>query len=382
MIPPTFCGTLLAVQRASACVNRIGINTPQAVIVLSSMHRRLFKLFDVTPRFSLQFRDAVWVFLLMVPAVAPGYVLAQSNAPSDPQAIQVSKTSSGLPARKSGEGSLGVYVGDVNEERARELKLAEVRGAVVGKVEEGSPAATAGLQENDVILAFNEQKIFNPAQLYRFLTESAPGDSARLSISRNGLSQDVTVRLGQRVASQKNEVQRLFGDSDAMLRAAEDRVKQAEEARQRGDEKEAARLLEEEKQFRRGSEESRAAVERDLREGKIQPDVPRRFGYNVMAARHQLGVRVVELTEQLARFFNARGGVLVSELTAGGIAENTGVRAGDCITAVNGEQVNTPSDLNRLVDRTSREGKENSEVTLSIVRDRSEQTIKVRFSQR
>jgi C-terminal processing protease CtpA/Prc len=382
MIPPTFCGTLLTVWRASACVNQIGIKHSQAVIVLSNMHRRLFKLFVMTPRFSLQFRDVVWVFLWMVPAIVSGNVLAQSNAPTDSQAVQVSKTSNGLPARKSGEGSLGVYVGDINEERAKELKLAEVRGAVIGKVEDGSPAATAGLQENDVIVAFNGQKIFNPAQLYRFLTASAPGDSARLSISRHGLSQDITVRLGQRVASQKNEVQRLFGDADAMLRAAEDRVKQAEEARQRGDDKEAARLLEEEKEFRRGSEESRTAVERDLREGKIQPDVPRRFGYNAMAARHQLGVRVTELTEQLARFFNANGGVLVSELTAGGIAESAGVRAGDCITAVNGERVSTPSDLNRLVDRTSREGKGSSEVALSIVRDRSEQTIKVRFSQR
>lgn len=368
--------------RASACVNRIGIEHFQTVIVLSNMHRRWSKLFDLTVRFLLQIRETVLVFPLLVTAIVPGNVLAQSNAPGNPQTTQNSKASGSQFVRKGGEGSLGVYVGDVNEERAKELKLAEVRGAVVGKVEEGSPAAAAGLQENDVILAFNEQKILNPAQLYMFLTASASGETAKLSISRNGLPQDVTVRLGQRRASQKDEVQRLFGDADAMLRAAEDRVKQAEEARQRGDEKESVRLLEEEKEFRRGSEESRAAVERDLREGKIQPDAPRRFGYNVMAARHQLGVRVTELTEQLARFFNAKGGVLVSELTAGGIAESAGIKTGDCITAVNGEPVNTPSDLNRLVDRTSREGKDSSDVTLTIVRDRSEQTIKVRFSQR
>lgn len=365
--------------RASACVNRTGTEHAQAVIVLSNMHRWSFNLLNVTACSFSQVRGAVLVFLLMI---APGAVLAQSNFSTNPQLTQDPKTSGSLPGRKSGEGSLGVYVGDVNEERAKELKLAEARGAVIGKVEDGSPAASAGLQENDVIIAFNQQKVFNPAHLYRFLTESAPGDSAKLSISRNGALQELVVRLGQRRASQKDETQRLFGDSDAMLRAAEDRIKQAEEARQRGDEKEAARLLEEEKEFRRGSEESRAAVERDLRDGKIQPDIPRRFGYNVMAARHQLGVRVTELTEQLARFFNAKDGVLVSEITAGGVSETAGIKAGDCITAVNGERVNTPSDLNRLVDRTSREGKDGSEVTLTIVRDRSEQTIKVRFSQR
>lgn len=321
------------------------------------------------------------MFLLMS-VIVPGNALVQSNAPGNSQVTQGSKISGGLSVRKSGEGSLGVYVGDVNEERARELKLAEARGAIIGKVEDSSPAAIAGLQENDVILSFNEHKIFNPAQLYRFLTESASGDTARVSISRSGSLKEIVVRLGQRRASQKDEVQRLFGDADAMLRAAEDRVKQAEEARQRGDEKEAARLLEEEKEFRKGSEEYRAAVERDLREGKIKPDQPRRFGYNVMAARHELGVRVIELTEQLARFFSASGGVLVNELAAGGIAEGAGIKAGDCIVAVNGERVNTPSDLNRLVDRTIREGKEGSDVILTIVRDRSEQTIKVRFNQR
>lgn len=382
MIFPTFCGTLPTLWRASACVNRTGVAHSQAVIVLSDMHRSSFRLFrPIVSSYSL-FRAAQSAFLLMMVVIVPGDMLAQSNTSGNSQVIQGSKTSSGLSVRKSGEGSLGVYVGDINEERAKELKLAEARGAIIGKVEDSSPAAMAGLQENDVILAFNEHKIFNPAQLYRFLTESAPGDTARITVSRSGSLKEIIVQLGQRRASQKDDVQRLFGDADAMLRAAEDRVKQAEEARQRGDEKEAARLVEEEKEFRKGSEEYRAAVERDLREGKIQPDLPRRFGYNVMAARHELGVRVIELTEQLARFFNASGGVLVNELAAGGIAENAGIKAGDCIVAINGERVNAPSDLNRLVDRTIREGKDGSDVILTIVRDRGEQTIKVRFTQR
>lgn len=101
-----------------------------------------------------------------------------------------------------------------------------------------------------------------------------------------------------------------------------------------------------------------------------------------MAARHQLGVRVIGLTEQLAGFFNVKDGVLVSELAAGGIAESAGIKVGDCIVAVNNDRVASSPDLNRLIDRAGREVKDGGEVTLTIVRDRKEQTIKVTFGQR
>lgn len=368
-------------QRATACVHRFGVEHILAVIVLSNMYRWPFKLFDKAASLVSRYVFVGSTVLLVIAVVVPVTALAQEGAPGSSQNTQSSNSFSGSPVRKNGDGFLGVYLGDINEDRAKELKLVEVRGAVVGKVEEGSPAAAAGLQENDVILGFNDQKVYNPAQIYRFLTDSAPGDTARLAISRSGVSQNVVVKLGQRRAAQLDEMQRLFGDADAMLTTAEERARQAEEAKQRGDEKEAARLREEEKDFRRGSENYRAAVEQDLKEGRIQIYSPRRMGYSVMAARYQLGVHVTELTEQLAKFFNAKNGVLVTEITAGGIAEVAGIKAGDCIAAVNGDPVITPADLNRLVDRNSG-AKDPTEVALTIIRDRNEQIIKVRFNQR
>jgi len=319
---------------------------------------------------------------LMLGAVVPVNTLAQIGISDSSQATQNPNPSGNIPARKSAGGFLGVYLGDINEERAKELKLAEVRGAVVGNVEEGSPAAAAGLRENDVIVTFNDQRVYNPGQLYRFLTESTPGSKVVLGVSRNGALQNVGVTLGPRRAAQMDERDRLYAEADAMLASAEESAKRAEEAKQRGDEKEAARLLEESTAFRKNSEENRAAVDRELREGKIQLTPARRLNYNVTAARYQLGVRVAALTEQLAKFFNSGGGVLVNEVVAGEAAEKAGIKAGDCITAINGERVNAPSDLNRLVDRTGKEEKEVGEITLTIVRDRAEQSLKVRFGQR
>jgi S1-C subfamily serine protease len=347
------------------------------------MHRWLFRLLDRTALIALARAGVVLTALpVALIAVTPINTLAQIGVSNSSQAIQSPSTSANIPARKSAGGFLGVYLGDINEERAKELKLSEARGAVVGSVEEGSPAAAAGLRENDVIVTFNEQRVYNPSQLYRFLTEQNPGNKVVLGVSRAGTLHSVAVTLGPRRAAQMDERSRLYAEADAMLASAEESAKRAEEAKQRGDEKEANRLLEESKGFRSNSEENRAAVDRELREGKIQPPPTRRLNYDVTAARYQLGVRVTGLTEQLAKFFNAGGGVLVNEVVAGEAAERAGIKAGDCITAVNGERVNAASDLNRLVDRAGKEEKDAGEITLTVVRDRTEQAIKVRFGQR
>lgn len=348
------------------------------------MHHQFSTLFRKTVRGSSRTELVrLMMFLLLIAAVSIN-ALSQSSATSIPHVTQDSKTPGFTIARnRSGGGFLGVYLGDINEERARELKLSEARGAVIGKVEDDSPAAKAGLRENDVILAFNDQQIYNPTQLYKLLSNSGPGNNVTLGVSRQGIVKQIAVSLGQRRASQRDDQQKLFADADADLDAAEDRLQQAEEARKRGDEKEAARLLEEEKVFRKSSEERRAWAEKELREGKVQinPNA-RRLSYNITAARYQLGVRVTPLNEQLARFFNVTNGVLVNEVRAGAAAEIAGIKAGDCIIAVNGEKVNSLADLNRLVDRTDKDEKDANEVAIGIVRDREEQIIKVQFGQR
>lgn len=362
------------------------------------MHHRLFRLFETAARFACSLagatsRAASAVFstaVIVMIAANVATVSAQSSAAGFQPEIQDSKTSGTSMARKSGGGSLGVYLGDINEERAKELKLPEARGALVGTVEENSPAARAGLQVNDVILTFNNHQVFNPTQFFRLLSESAPGASVTLGISRGGASLSKPVVLGQRRNSRRDERLKLYAEAEAHLAAAEEAARAREEAKARGNEKEAAKFAEDEKVFRKMAEDSRAAVDKDLQEGKISlPSPAQQHGSNITAARYQLGVRVTPLTSQLAAFFNARHGVLVNEVRVGGAAEQAGIKAGDCITAVNGERVNTLADLNRLVDLTSgasvgqsKEAQSAAEATLSIVRERAELSIKVKFNQR
>ena len=63
------------------------------------------------------------------------------------------------PVGGRGIAYLGAFLGDITEERARELKLDTVSGAIVGKVVADSPAARAGIREGDVLLSFRNDKI-------------------------------------------------------------------------------------------------------------------------------------------------------------------------------------------------------------------------------
>jgi len=62
----------------------------------------------------------------------------------------------------------------------------------------GQPAATAGLQEGDIITAVNDQRINATHPLDDILTQYSPGDELTLSILRNGQTKELTLKLGTR----------------------------------------------------------------------------------------------------------------------------------------------------------------------------------------
>jgi serine protease Do len=106
-------------------------------------------------------------------------------------------------------GWLGVQVQPVDREIAASIGLRDAKGAIVASVTPGSPAATAGLQQGDVILTFNGQPIEDSRALTQRVGEAAIGRDARLEIQRDGQRRQVSVRLGER----PSERQLLAADS-------------------------------------------------------------------------------------------------------------------------------------------------------------------------
>ena len=95
--------------------------------------------------------------------------------------------------------------------------------------------------------------------------------------------------------------------------------------------------------------------------------------------RGQLGVYSQEITQELASGLGLkdRNGVLVADVDPNGAAAKAGIRRGDVIRQVDGQDVNTPNALRNRIAMTE----PGSEVTLTIIRDGREQQIKLRLGE-
>ena len=94
-------------------------------------------------------------------------------------------------------GYLGVYIQDVTPEMARAFGLEQAGGALVGDVSPNTPAARAGLKKGDVILKLNGDPVDSRNQLTLRVSQTPPETPVKLTIWRDGKSQDISIKLGE-----------------------------------------------------------------------------------------------------------------------------------------------------------------------------------------
>lgn len=92
-------------------------------------------------------------------------------------------------------GRIGVTIQDVNAQLAESFGLDRPRGALVSSVEKDGPAAKAGLQPGDVILAVNNKPIERYGELSGNIAAMKPGTDATLDVWRGGKKLAVTVKI-------------------------------------------------------------------------------------------------------------------------------------------------------------------------------------------
>jgi serine protease Do len=95
-------------------------------------------------------------------------------------------------------GYLGVMSVAITNDNFAKFGLREARGVGIEKVMENSPASQAGLQNGDVILRFDGEEVKSTAKLSRLISEVAPDQKVKLTISRGGSEQEITATLGKR----------------------------------------------------------------------------------------------------------------------------------------------------------------------------------------
>jgi serine protease Do len=94
-------------------------------------------------------------------------------------------------------GYLGLYPQDVTPALAKEFGLSKPGGALVSGLKPDAPAARAGLKNGDVILELNGQAIESANDLRLRISQTAPGSSVKLEISRDGKTQNMDVTLAE-----------------------------------------------------------------------------------------------------------------------------------------------------------------------------------------
>lgn len=266
--------------------------------------------------------------ILGVGVIAGGIVYAQeSTAPL--AALEALDEQEPANAERSfslfvdGGAFLGVGTEDITKENMGRYGMREVRGVGVTQVIKGSPAEKGGLKKDDVILRFDGESVTSARKLSRLVGESSADQTVRLTISRGGAEQEVSATLS------KHNMANLLGAGirDEMLRGFE----------------------------------------------KDWPQINSADGNFVFSfgGNRRIGVSTQTLTKQLADYFGAKdGGLLITSVTENSPAAKAGLKAGDVITAVDGEKVDSAGDISRVINK-----KQEGEVSLTILHDRNTRTV-------
>lgn len=236
-----------------------------------------------------------------------------------------------------GEGPswLGVETAEVTGEIAKQQKLPAERGVIIRGVTPDSPAARAGLRENDVIMEVDGQRVEGNAQFRRMIHEIPAGRTVPVAVWRDGRAQTLNVTLAK-AEERHNEWFRSAPNSFSFSLP-----------------------------------------------NVVIPEMPSLdFDGNVMlfpGAHGRLGIDAEEIDGQLGSYFGAPDGegILVRSVNSGSAAEKGGLKAGDVIASVNGERVRTVGDLREKLANA-----EDKPVKIGVLRNKSETTLTVELPPR
>jgi len=187
-------------------------------------------------------------------------------------------------------------------------------GVTVDEVRTDSVAEKAGLKRSDVIVTFDGERVRSARQFSRLVQETPSGRTVTATVLRDAKQTDIRITIPE-------------GRRADLLSDFADRL----------------------------------------------PPFNFNFDFDVpeIVSGRRLGITVEKLSEQLAEYFGAKAGVLVTAVADGSPAARAGLRAGDVITSIDGQGVHTREELaTRVQDAPS------DQIEIGIVREKKATTVK------
>jgi len=108
-------------------------------------------------------------------------------------------------------GWLGVSIGDLSPEVAKDMNVTEKKGAFVYQVFSHSPADDGGILPGDFIISVNGEVANDKNQLTRMIGDMRPGDRADFVLIRDGKKLSVKVKIRER--ANEDEVKKMNFES-------------------------------------------------------------------------------------------------------------------------------------------------------------------------
>lgn len=212
---------------------------------------------------------------------------------------------------------LGIYTQTVDDVLKEAFDLDSDYGVVVKMVIDDSPAEEAGLKQGDIILMFDGEKLTDADQLVASVKNHDPEDEVKILIARKGKELELVAELGSR--SKYEDAERYY--------------------------KKALKLA------------------------------PQVYSKTYKLDKFSLsdtyiGVTLENLNYQLGEYFGVKDGkgALVTEVMDDSPAAKAGLKAGDVIIKVDGEEVDKLSDVKEAVSDKD----EGDKIELSVLRNKNQ----------
>jgi serine protease Do len=203
--------------------------------------------------------------------------------------------------QKPERGYLGVSLQSVDDDIAGSLGIPKNRGEIVRVVQPGDPAAKAGIQQGDVIVAVDGKEV-NPDQTVSYLVANIPvGTRVPITVIRNGKQVTIPVTITQRPTEEQLS-----------------------------------------KQLNQGTPGGTDQGSGSATQGS------------------SLGLSLQPMSPQIARALNlpaGTAGVVITAIDPSSDAAEKGLQRGDVIVAVQGQRVTTPAQVAAAVDAAKRAGR-------------------------
>ncbi len=215
---------------------------------------------------------------------------------------------------------IGINMEDLTKEIIKRLDYPKKTGVLVTDIVDDSAAEKHGLMKDDIIYSFAGEKVSSSEQLADLVRDRKPGDEIEIVFYRNGKKKEMDIELGERTYDVVSMDWSKYGD----------------------------------------------AMKQYAKVAALAGKNAYLFGQDWRMMRGRLGLVLKDLDEDLAPYFDVKPGegVLIIGVQEDSPAEKAGVKSGDVVVAISGNDVaDVEGFLDEVYDCTDKD-----QVELEIVR--------------